>query len=336
MKKVFILFLFNFLVLYSQTKKNTIGIALSRYDNNYISFIKNNIETSLKNKLSLILVDSQNSQAMQNSQIDIFLNNNVNLIALNLIDINSAQKIVNKIAIRNIPIVFFNKEPSSDVFNSYDRVYYIGGRSYDAGITQAKLIENSWNSRASFDKNNDGVLQCIILKGPEDDVDSNIRTDSLKKYLKSKNIKLRVLSEVNANWRYTTASIKMEELLNKYKDKIEYIIASNDDMALGALSTLRKFGYNIDNRRMLNFIPIVGIDGTKEALEEISNYGLYGTVLLNPKTLSEALSLFSLNISQNKSPLDGTTFILQDNKYISIPYIPITYSNLDLALSIYK
>ena len=309
---------------------------MSRYDNGYIGFIKNGIEASLNTKSFLIMVDSQNSQAMQNSQVDIFLNKNANIIALNLIDINSAQKIVNKVAIKNIPIIFFNKEPAFSVLNSYDKAYYIGGRSYDAGVAQGKLIESSWNNRSSFDKNNDGVLQCVIIKGAENDVDTDIRTTTLKNYLKDRNIKFRVLEEVNANWRGTTASLKMEELINKYGNTIEYIISNNDDMALGALSTIRKYGYNTDNRRMLNFIPIIGIDGTKEALIEISNYGLYGTVLLNPRTLSQALSSIALNLSQKKSPLDGTTFIFQENKYISIPYIPITYSNLDIALSIYN
>ncbi len=335
MKKLFILLLLSFsILLYPQKKSSSIGVAFYRYDDNYIKYLKQYIERNINRSSSLLMVDSYNSQATQNVQIDMFLQKNVNLLAINLVDKSQAQNIIDKISIRNMPIIFFNREPSFEAMNSYDKVWYIGGISEEAGSSQGRIIAESWIKRPNWDKNQDGKIQAVIIKGNLNDNDTIKRTDYMKKYIASNNIKLNILSEVNASGR-NDASRAMETLINKYGTKIEYIICNNDYLALGALDALRKFGYN-NNSRMLNYIPIIGIDGIPECLTEIGNYGIFATILQNPSVQAEVLSSVSRNIIGGKSPLDGTHLNLYNNKYIVIPYVPITKSNLDAAVKIYK
>lgn len=328
-KKFISIFLILNFILYSQT----IGIALQRYDNGYIQYLKKKIENNISSKANISFVDSYNSQSTQNSQIDAFISKKINVIAVNLVNENFAQNIVNKVSLKNIPLIFFNREPSIDVLNSYDKVWYIGGTSIEAGIAQGKLIAETWKSRKSFDRNNDGKIQCIILKGNDSYANNIIK--HMKEAVKQSGLKLVILEEIDAMYREDIAFNSIERVLSKYANKVEYIISNNDEMALGALSALRNFGFNNDSRRMLNYIPIIGIGGTLECLNEIKNYGIYATVLQNPDAIADALSKISLNVLNKKSLLDNTTFVLKDNKYIIIPYIPITSYNLNIALNIY-
>ena len=338
-KKVFLFILFivlsSSIVLYTQKKNSLVGIALYRYDDDYTKYLKLYLERNAKNNFSVLMVDSYNSQATQNAQIDMFLKKKVNMLAINLVDKTQAQKIIDKVSINDLPLIFFNREPDLDAMKTYDKVWYIGGKSDEAGIAQGRLIVESWKNRLNWDKNEDGKIQCIIIKGDLNDRDTFNRTEYMKKYIASNNMKLDILAEVPAMWKRENAMTAVEGLFMKYGSKIEYIICNNDYMALGALDALKKYGFN-NSSRMLNYIPIVGIDGILECLNEIKNYGIFATVLQNPSAQTQALCAVSKNIMSGKSPLDGTHFNFDNSKYISIPYIPVTASNLEKAIGIYK
>lgn len=322
-------------LLYTQRKTNSIGVALYRYDDSYMKFLKQYIEKNINRNTSLLMVDSYNSQSTQNGQIDMFLQKNVNLLAINLVDKTQAQKVLDKISINNKPVIFFNREPGLEVMKTYDKVWYIGGISEEAGYAQGRIIAESWKDRMNWDKNEDGKIQCIILKGDLNDNDTVKRTEYMKKYISSNNIKLDILAEISTMGKRDESTRIMKSLILKYGKKIEYIICNNDYIALGALDALKEIGYNNSNR-MLNYVPIVGIDGIPECLEAINNYGIFATVMQNPKIQAETLCSVSSNIIGGKSPLDGLHISYYNEKYIVIPYIPITKYNLDTAIKIYK
>ncbi|EKV56917.1 galactose/glucose-binding protein [Brachyspira hampsonii 30446] len=322
-------------LLYTQRKINSMGVALYRYDDSYMKYLKQYIEKNINKNTSLIMSDSYNSQSTQNGQIDMFLQKNVSLLAINLVDKTQAQKVLDKISINNKPLIFFNRDPGLEVLKTYDKVWYIGGISEEAGNAQGRVIVESWKDRMNWDKNQDGKIQCVILKGDLNDNDTINKTEYMKKYIASNNIKLNILAEVSANGKRNEAAEVMQNIIYKYGDKIEYIICNNDNMALGALDTLKELGYN-SSSRMLNYIPIVGIDGIPECLEEINNYGIFATVMQNPSIQAQALCSVSSNIINGKSPLEGLHFNFYNNKYIVIPYIPVTKYNIDTAIKIYK
>ncbi len=57
--------------------------------------------------------DSQNDQSKQNDQIDVLLAKGVKALAINLVDPAAAGTVIEKARGQNIPVVFFNKEPSA-------------------------------------------------------------------------------------------------------------------------------------------------------------------------------------------------------------------------------
>ena len=72
----------------------TIGVTIYRYDDNFMSFYRRNIETRISGKANLIINDSQNNQAQQNDQVDVMIQKDSKALAINLVDPQAAQTII--------------------------------------------------------------------------------------------------------------------------------------------------------------------------------------------------------------------------------------------------
>ena len=71
--------------------------------------------------------DGAGNQSQQTDQINTALANGANLLIVNIVETSSpdaAQNAVNAAKDAGIPIIFFNREVSDDVVNSYDTVSY--------------------------------------------------------------------------------------------------------------------------------------------------------------------------------------------------------------------
>ena len=87
------------------------------------------------------------------------------------------------------------------------------------------------------------------------------------------------------------AQERMSVLLNAYPNRIECVIANNDDMALGAIDALKAAGYFSGGR----YMPVLGNDATLPALEALLQGSLYATVSNNAEQQgSAALTLAML------------------------------------------
>lgn len=119
---------------------------------------------------------------------------------------------------------------------------------------------------------------------------------------------------VNVNWLKELAKDSMDSLLLQYNGKIEAIIANNDAMAIGAIEALQKYGYNKGDKS--KNIAVVGIDGSPEAIELINKGFITGTVINDPKIISEALYNIGMNMINNINPIENTNYKLSDSEII--------------------
>lgn len=87
---------------------------------------------------------------------------------------------------QNVPVVFFNKEPSRKALDSYDKAYYVGTDSKESGIIQGDLIAKHWAANQGWDLNKDGQIQFVLLKGEPGHPDAEARTTYVIKELNDK------------------------------------------------------------------------------------------------------------------------------------------------------
>lgn len=77
---------------------NKIGVTIYKYDDNFMSLMRQEIEKEAKalKDVQLLMNDSQNAQSVQNDQVDVLISKGVKVLAINLVDPAAAPTIIKK------------------------------------------------------------------------------------------------------------------------------------------------------------------------------------------------------------------------------------------------
>lgn len=308
-----------------EEKPIKVDVLLYRFDDAYISLVRQSLEEIQKRnqgEVELTFHDGINDQSVQDKSIDeILKRGDSDLILLNLVDTKSTKAAINKIKEKNLPVVLFNREPIDiDAIRSYNKSYFVGTDAEEAGMLQGKIIIEEWNANKEIiDKNQDNIMQYIMLMGERDNLEAIARTKYSILTINDAGIRTQELALRVGNWNEDVAKSIVETLFLQYGNKIEVIISNNDSMAIGAIKTLQKFGYNKGDKART--IPIVGVDAIPEAQELIKQEFMTGSVLQDAGAMAEALYKIGMNLVYNREPLDGTEYKFdQTGVAIRIPY----------------
>jgi methyl-galactoside transport system substrate-binding protein len=247
-------------------------------------------------------------------------------MAINPVDRTAAGVIIEKAKKANIPVVFFNKEPLPEDMQKWDKIYYVGARAEESGTMSGQIIVDYWKSHPEADKNGDGVLQYIMIKGEPGHQDAELRTEYSIKAITDAGIPVEKLAEDTALWDRVRGQEKMAAFLAAHGDNIEAVLANNDDMALGAIEALKAGGYFKDGK----FMPVVGVDATAPAIQALEEGTLLGTVLNDAINQGQATFNLSFLLAQGETPTsENSGYEISDGKYVWVPYRKVTPENVD-------
>lgn len=305
----------------SYAADNRIGVTIYKYDDNFMSLMRKEIDKEAKalKSIELLMNDSQNAQSIQNDQVDVLLSKGVKALAINLVDPAAAPTIIGKAKPDNIPVIFFNKDPGAKAIGSYEQAYYVGTDPKESGIIQGDLIAKQWKAMPELDLNKDGKIQFVLLKGEPGHPDAEARTKYVVEELNKQGLPTEQLFIDTGMWDAALAKDKVDAWLSSSKaNEIEVIISNNDGMALGALEAAKAHGKKL---------PIFGVDALPEALQLIKKGELAGTVLNDGATQGKAIVELSNNLAQGKAATEGTKWELKE-RVLRIPYVGVDKDNL--------
>jgi methyl-galactoside transport system substrate-binding protein len=308
----------------AQAQTPKLGVAIYKFDDTFMSYVRNSITENAKGKATLEIVDSQNAQPTQNDQIDQFLAKKMGAILVNPVDRTAAAAIIDKAKAKNTPVVFFNREPMPDDMKKWDKVYYVGAKAEQSGSMQGQIAVDYFKAHPKAYKSNDKTIHYIMLKGEPGHQDAELRTKYSVQAITDAGLKVDKLAEDSAYWDRPKAVEKMKTFLAKFGDKIDLVLANNDDMALGAIEALRQEGYNTGNAA--KYIPVVGVDATAPALQALEQGTLLGTVLNDAKNQGKATFDLGFALASGKAA-SSTSWKLTDGKYVWVPYAKVTMEN---------
>ena len=123
--------------------------------------------------------------------------------------------------------------------------------------------------------------------------------------MQENNIPINKLNGAIGNWERAQGSALMEDFLNKYSN-IDLVISNNDDMGLGAIDA-------IERANNITGIKVVGIDGTKEALEAINEGKLLGTIESDKKEAVVEIAMYA--IGKSELPEDIKSKLMENRTY---------------------
>jgi methyl-galactoside transport system substrate-binding protein len=253
-----------------------------------------------------------------------FLLKGVSSLAINPVDRTAAVFIIDKAMAKGIPVVFFNREPLPEDMAKYDKVYYVGAKAEESGTMSGQIIADYFTAHKEADKNGDGIIQYVMLKGEPGHQDAELRTEYSIKAIEAAGFKVEKVAEDTAMWDRVKGQDKMAAFLAAHGDKIEAVLANNDDMALGAIEALKAAGYFSEGK----FMPVVGVDATAPALAALKEGTLLGTVLNDAVNQGKATLLLAAILGTGEKITAGNfPYEITDGKYVWIPYQKVTLQN---------
>ena len=295
------LMLLPFLLLASCQSQDTLA-QLFIYDSTdtFIGSLRVALEKNLEDYLPFSDHFAERKQTTQNEQtIDALNDSRTKILVMNTVDRLASSALIEKAQKKNVPIVFFNREPLADDFASdwaSRNCYYVGSDPAVEGRFQAEIADSIFGGSSSFssktnvyDKNHDGVVDLVILKGEQGHQDTEQRSEYCISKLTDLGYTVNILSSAYCNWERDVAKETMKTL---YSQNIDLLFSNNDDMALGAIDYLKEIEGTPTDSSLLSssaetlpfaerFFPIVGVDDTAAGQAAIDEGTLSGTVLNN-------------------------------------------------------
>lgn len=298
-----------------------IGITLYRDDDTFINSICRMLEREAKKhektdgiRIILDVMDAKEDQSTQNSQVDRFLALGCDVICVNMVDRSAASVIIDKAMDQEVPVIFFNREPVNEDLNRWEKLFYVGANPKEEGICQGNMIADAYDACPRIlDLNGDGKVSYVILEGERGHQDSLMRTEWAVQTLKNRGVDLEKLTGGIANWQRSQADALMGQWLEKFPEQIELVISNNDDMALGAIDTLRRLG-------IIRPVCVAGIDGTPAGLDAVRSGLMLGTVVIDRDAYGETMMRMALSLAKtDKVPED---IPLEKGAYFRCPSYP--------------
>lgn len=277
--------------------------------------------------VQLDMQDANDSQTTQNDQCDTLLAKGIDLLIINLATDGAAQALIDKAKAKNVPVLFYNKEPTDGpTVIPAAKSIFIGTKPEEAGVMQGEIFAEQWAANKAWDRNGDGVCQYLMFKGQADNIEAIARTKFSIDTAVAKGVKMQLASPdiYVCDWDTAKAQDTMTAAWASVGKNVEAIFCNNDGMGIGVIAALNQAGYNTGDKTK-NYIPVYGVDNTDEAQAAIKAGKMSGTVKQDGDAMGKAVVELAINGAQKKDWLDGTSYKMAADGYsIRIPYAKVT------------
>ena len=89
--------------------------------------------------INVTVRDGEKSQRTEDSCVEELIDGGCDVLCVNLVDRTAPSRIIDMAMERDIPIIFFNREPVKEDLAQWDRMYYVGSDPEESGVMQGEL-----------------------------------------------------------------------------------------------------------------------------------------------------------------------------------------------------
>lgn len=261
-----------------------ISLFIYSSSDTFMASYSSQIQNTLRSKYEIRVFDGENSQSYQNSQIvDEINDSSTKVLLINLVDRLAAKTIVEKATKVSKPIIFINREPlEKDIIES-SLAYYVGAKPESDGELQAEIVNEYFTSPEnfleSFDRNSNGQLDIVLVKGEQGHQDTENRSKFSINKLRDLGYNVNILETRFCDRNRTTSRDYFAEIYQFIKGDVDLVLSNNDDMALGVIDYLTSLeDYDETKPLYETYFPIIGVDATDVGLDAVKEKKMYGTV----------------------------------------------------------
>ena len=304
-----------------------VGISIYQFADNFMTVYRQELEKYLTEELgvkkeNISIMDGKNDQGEQMNQIRNFITTGVDVMIINLVQASSEPTVTEECAKAGIPVVYINREPEAEREQAWVdegiKATYVGADARQSGTFQGEEIAELDDKG---DADGDGVVRYIMVQGDPENVDAQYRTEKSVEALKAAGVEVEELVKMRGDWDQTKGQEITANALAQHGSKIDVVFCNNDAMALGALQAIEAAGRTVNED-----IYLVGVDALVEAVENVMNNKMTGTV-------------FNDYIGQAHTAADKAMDFVNgkdvDNVYM-VDYVKVTTENAAEILELVK
>ena len=250
-----------------QDGKVKMGYVINNLNDTFQTFVLQTAQDYAKeNNIELLVENSQEDTIKQQDVVNSLIQKGVKGLIVVPTDTSAMTPITNAATEAGVPLVYVNRNPFAGKEDTMpENVFYVGVDEKSAGIMQMEYIGELLGGKG-------GVAILMGILGNEGTLK---RTEGVKEEMEQNFSNMQLLASETANWQRDQGLALTENFLTTYGDKLNAVIANNDEMALGAIQALKTSG-------KLGDVKVVGIDAITDALKSIEAGELSATVFQDP------------------------------------------------------
>ncbi len=279
-------------------KKLKMGVTIEDFNDVFMRYALDQLtDEAKKNNVEVIAADGKRDPNEQIKQIENFITQGVDAIMIHVIDQSIAPRITKLCVDAKIPLVYFNRKPEDSALSA-GKVVAVASPEPVAGNLEAEFVAKKLGGKGNV----------AILMGSMGTAPQIGRTQGTKDVI-AKNPGMKVVREQTANFARPDAVTVVENWLAS-GEKIDAIIANNDEMAIGAVLVL-------EEKKMKDKVLVTGVDATSDALKFIADKRLDMTVFQNGGAQGRGAVQTALKLIKKENVPTFT----------AIPFEPVTFDN---------
>jgi inositol transport system substrate-binding protein len=278
--------------------KLKMGVTIEDFNDVFMRYALDQLTAEAKkSNVDIVAADGKRDPNEQLKQVENFITQGVDAILIHVIDQTIAPTITKECLAAGIPLVYFNRKPDDSALVA-GKVVAVASPEEVAGNLEGEFVAKKLGGKGNV----------AILMGTMGSAPQIGRTKGSKDVL-AKYPGIKVVREQTANFQRPDAVTVVENWLAS-GEKIDAIIANNDEMAIGAVLVL-------EEKKIKDKVVVTGVDATSDALKYIMDKRLDMTVFQNGGAQGRGAVQTALKLINKQSvPV-----------FTAIPFEPVSFDN---------
>lgn len=281
--------------------KIVLGFASNSFSDKWQTYLNDAVQAKCDELgIEVIFSDGKADPATQLANVENFIVEGVDAVLIVMVDPSAPTPFINATKEAGIPIIAVNRKfDGADVF--------VGSDDINAGNIQLEYVKEAL----------DGVGNLAILEGAAGQNSAIKRTEGNMMIIDAEE-GLNVIFQDTGKWD-RAKGMEISENWLQSGEKIDAIIANNDEMAIGAIRALEAIGMNDD-------VIVAGVDATIDALEYVKAGTLEVTVFQSP------FGQGGTGVEVAMDLING----VEVASYVDVPFEKVTIDNVDEYMKLWE
>ena len=272
MKKILVLVVAAMMLLTASASAVTIGFSQIGQESDWRTANTDSIKAAIADEgWDLVYDDAQQKQENQVKALRNFISQGVDYILFTGVVSTGWDEVLKEVNEAEIPLILVDRMPEQTTLDAIEYVAAFGGDFVEEGRRMAYWAANYVEKIGKADQE----MNLVILEGTTGADAASGRQEGIMEVLENYP-NLKVIASQTGNFTRAEGQTVMESFL-KAHEKIDILLAHNDDMALGAVESIKAAGKDPGED-----IIIIGCDAPKTAFDAIIAGDMNATIECTP------------------------------------------------------